>query len=80
MARSTTISLSKKNHLKLMRIGKKGQSFDVILTELLEKISQEPLQTTRRAGVSDGRSAVTKLSTQSIEMVGADEKHKEISR
>jgi hypothetical protein len=31
----TTISISRKNHLRLMEIGKKGESFDGILSRVL---------------------------------------------
>jgi hypothetical protein len=70
--RLTTISVSKRNRLRLMEMGRKGQSFDVILTELLEKTRKEPLQTAPRVGDSDGQSAETKLSVQTMEMAGED--------
>ena len=38
----TTIAVSRKNHLILEALGRKGQSFDDILTELLSVITQYP--------------------------------------
>jgi hypothetical protein len=38
----TTIAVSRKNHLILSMLGKKGQSFDDVLTELLSVITQYP--------------------------------------
>jgi hypothetical protein len=35
--KQTTISISRKNHLVLTTIGRKGQSFDDILSEFLSK-------------------------------------------
>jgi hypothetical protein len=37
--RSTTIAVSKKNHLELSELCKKGQSFDSILTEVLKELN-----------------------------------------
>jgi flagellar motor component MotA len=34
---TTTISISRRNHLRMMERGKKGQSFDDILTEMLNQ-------------------------------------------
>jgi hypothetical protein len=38
----TTIAVSKRNHLILEALGKKGQTFDDIITELLSAITQYP--------------------------------------
>lgn len=44
----TTISISRKNHLRLMDIGKKRESFDAILTRILDqtpsKIEAQPVE------------------------------------
>lgn len=36
----TTIAISKKNHLELSGLCKKGQSFDSILTEVLKELKE----------------------------------------
>jgi hypothetical protein len=44
----TTISISHKNHLRLMDIGKKGETFDAILSRILDqtpsKIEAQPVE------------------------------------
>jgi len=35
--KTTTIAISIENHRKLMNLGKKGESFDDIITRLLDK-------------------------------------------
>jgi hypothetical protein len=37
----TTIAVSRRNHLILEALGKKGQTFDDVLTELLSVITQQ---------------------------------------
>jgi hypothetical protein len=38
--RRITISISRKNHLELSELCKKGQSFDNVLTQVLKKIKE----------------------------------------
>jgi hypothetical protein len=40
--KTTTICVSRRNHDLLMQLGRKGESFDSILTQIIEKI--KPLQ------------------------------------
>lgn len=46
--KTTTICVSRRNHELLMTLGKKGDSFDDILTQVLDKI--KPLQVTVMSG------------------------------
>jgi hypothetical protein len=59
---TTTICVSRRNHQLLMQLGKKGESFDDILTQILGKI--KPLQVTITSGELS-HLPVTVESTQS---------------
>lgn len=63
----TTIAISKKNHLELSGLCKKGQSFDSILTEVLRKLKENEENKDGQSKFGVGRSATLTSRFSSIQ-------------